>query len=257
MSKDDSKLETVTFYPHSDEKAKNDSSSAASAAATGKKLNYFKWILSSWIHPGEEVEGAKWYGVVTIVAELLVFFGALYRFFHVLVKNSFFGANINNIFYVLNGGKSSIAELLVYLKLFIFSLIAAAIIIGGTYLVSRYLVSGKKENFWTYTNRITHYSGINVILTLVILVLGLFGIAGRAISLLTLFASAIFGIAVLVAVISRSNEEGLDRIYAGIVTALVMGLGFFIFYLLSSEIIMKVISFGVQVFMMMMGGGLQ
>ena len=183
MSKDDSKLETVTFYPHSDEKAKNDSSSAASAAATGKKLNYFKWILSSWIHPGEEVEGAKWYGVVTIVAELLVFFGALYRFFHVLVKNSFFGANINNIFYVLNGGKSSIAELLVYLKLFIFSLIAAAIIIGGTYLVSRYLVSGKKENFWAYTNRITHYSGINVILTLVILVLGLFGIAGRAISL--------------------------------------------------------------------------
>ena len=81
--------------------------------------------------------------------------------------------------------------------------------------------------------------------------------AGRAISLLTLFALAIFGIAVLVAVISRSNEEGLDRVYAGIVTALVMGLGFFIFYLLSSEIIMKVISFGVQVFMMMMGGGLQ
>ena len=58
MSKDDSKLETVTFYPHSDEKTKNDSSSAASSAATGKKLSYFKWILSSWIHPGEEVEGA-------------------------------------------------------------------------------------------------------------------------------------------------------------------------------------------------------
>ena len=252
MSKDDSKLETVTFYPHGDEKNKDNSSSAASAAATGKKLNYFKWILSSWIHPGEEVEGAKWYGVVTIVAELLVFFGALYRFFHVFVK-SIFRANFNNVFYIINGGKSSIAELSIYLKLFIFSLIAAAIIIGGTYLVSRYLVSGKKENFWTYTNRITHYSGINVILTLVILLFGLFGVAGQTISLLTLFALAIFGIAVLVAVISRSNEEGLDRIYAGIVTALVIGLGFFIFYLLSSEIIMGIIRFGVQVFMRMMG----
>ena len=253
MSKDDSKLETVTFYPHGDEKNKDNSSNAASVAATGKKLNYFKWILSSWIHPGEEVEGAKWYGVVTIVAELLVFFGALYRFFHVLVK-SIFRANLNNVFYIINGGKSSIAELLIYLKLFIFSLIATAIIIGGTYLVSRYLVSGKKENFWTYTNRITHYSGINVILTLVILLFGLFGVAGRTISLLTLFALAIFGIAVLVAVISRSNEEGLDRIYAGIVTALVIGLGFFIFYLLSSEIIMGIIRFGTQVFMSMMGG---
>ena len=60
MSKDDSKLETVTFYPHGDEKNKDNSSNAASVAATGKKLNYFKWILSSLIHPGEEVEGAKW-----------------------------------------------------------------------------------------------------------------------------------------------------------------------------------------------------
>ena len=92
-----------------------------------------------------------------------------------------------------------------------------------------------------------------MILTLVILLFGLFGVAGQTISLLTLFALAIFGIAVLVAVISRSNEEGLDRIYAGIVTALVIGLGFFIFYLLSSEIIMGIIRFGVQVFMRMMG----
>lgn len=256
MSKDDSKLETVTFYPHGDGKTKNNSSNVASTVTMGKKLNYFKWILSSWIHPGEEVKGAKWYGVVTIVAELLVFFGALYRFFHVLVK-SIFRANLNNVFYIINGGKSNLAELLIYLKLFVFSLIAAAIIIGGTYLVSRYLVSGKKENFWAYTNRIAHYSGINVILTLVILILGLFGVAGQAISLLTLFALAIFGIAVLIAVISRSNEEGLDRVYAGIVAALVIGLGFFIFYLLSSEIIMKVISFGFRVFMSMMVGGLQ
>ena len=43
---------------------------------------------------------------------------------------------------------------------------------------------------------------------------------------------AFFVIAVVVAVISRSNEAGLDRIYAVIVTALVMGLLFFIFYLL-------------------------
>ena len=54
-----------------------------------------------------------------------------------------------------------------------------------------------------------------MILKLVILVLGLFGIAGRAISLFTLVACAIFGIAVLVAVISRSTGEGLARIDAG------------------------------------------
>lgn len=251
MSKDN--LKTVTFYPGSDEKKQN-TSTQTSESKSPKKMNYFKWLLSSWIHPGEDVEGSKWYGIVTIIAELFVFFGALYRFFHIMFKNSFFAANINNIFYMLNGSKSNIAEMLVYLKLFFFSLIAAAIIIGGTYLVSRYLVSGKKENFWAYTNRITHYSGINVILTLVILVLGLFGVAGRAISLLTLFALAIFGIAVLVAVIGRSNEEGLDRIYAGIVTTLVIGLGFFVFYLLASNIILKVITFGMQVFMMMMGG---
>lgn len=250
MLKDDSNLKTVTFDPQGEqlsfaEQQKNSNNS---------KMNYFKWILSSWVHPGSEVEGAKWYGIVTIIAELVIFFGSLYRFFHVVFENSALGANMTNIFIALNGGRSKIAELLVYLKLFIFSIIAAAIIIGGTYLVKRYLVSGKKENFWTYVNRITHYSGINVVLTLIILVFGMFGVAGRAISILTLFSLAVFEIAVLVAVIGGSNEEGLDRIYAGIVTMLVIGLGFFVFYLLASNIIMKIIALGIQVFMMMMGG---
>lgn len=245
MQKDDSSLKTDV----SDSQVKEKKGSP-----TKPKTNYFKWILSSWVHPGTEVEGAKWYGIVTIVAELVIFFGALYRFFHVVFENSVLGANMTNIFIALNGGKSKIAEFLVYLKLFAFSIIAAAVIIGGTYLVKRYLVSGKKENFWTYVNRITHYSGINVILTFVILAFGLFGIAGRAISILTLFSLAVFEIAVLIAVIGGSNEDGLDRIYAGIVTMLVIGLGFFIFYLLASNIIMKIIALGIQVFMMMMGG---
>lgn len=243
MLKDNSNLETNTSQ------SKN-----KKASSTKQKTNYFKWILSSWVHPGAETKGAKWYGIVTIVAELVIFFGSLYRFFHVVFENSILGANMTNIFIALNGGRSKIAEILVYLKLFAFSIIAAAVIIGGTYLVKRYLVSGKKENFWTYVNRITHYSGINVILTLIILIFGLFGIAGRVISILTLFSLAVFEIAVLVAVIGGSNEEGLDRIYAGIVTMLVMGLGFFIFYLLASNIIMKIIALGIQVFMMMMGG---
>ena len=245
MSKDDTELKTVTFYP------KNYYKKSVNKNKTNKsKKNYFKWIASSWLHPAEDQPAASWYGVVTLVGELLVFFISLYAFFHQMLVNSML--DIDNVFYILNGSKSNIAEGLVYTKLFCYSVIALIVIIGGTYLIIRYLVSNKKENFWDYINTIAHYSGLNFIITIIIFFLGIFSIGGKAISVLAFLALMIFSVAVLVAVIDRAHEEGLDKVYAGIVTALVIALGLFIFYLLFYSILIKIFSIGMSVFMQMM-----
>lgn len=252
MSKKDTQLPTVVFFPNGDEKVVNNDTDSNTQQST-KKINYFKWLVNSWAHPGENLAGSKWFGVTTIIGELVIFFGSLYAFFHKMLKNTML--DVDTIFNTLNGAKSGAAELLVYSKLLLYSLIAVAIILGGTYLINRYLVSGKKEDFWTFTNRIAHYSGLNVIFVLIILVLGLTGVAGRLISILTMLALLFFSIAILVAVVGNSNEEGLDKVYAGIVTSLVIGLGYFVFYLLASRILFSIISIGMSVFMQMMLGG--
>ncbi|WP_290033129.1 DUF6574 domain-containing protein [Ligilactobacillus cholophilus] len=248
------KLQTVVFYPDGSEKvASKVTNNSSENNEKNQSVNYFKWLVNSWIHPGTKCQGAKWFGITTIIAELLVFFGSLYAFFHKVLANTMF--DIDNIFYTLNGSKSNIAELLVYSKLFGYSLIAAAIILGGTYLVNRYLVSGEKESFWDYMNRVAQYCGLNVIFALVILILGLIGTGGRVISILTIFSLFIFGIAILIAVVGHSNEEGLDKVYAGIVTGLIIGLGYFVFYILASQILLRILSIGMSVLMQMMFSG--
>lgn len=251
MAKKDNQ-QTVLFSPDGKESVVGAVKHDSTKQTTKKKVNYFKWLVKSWMHPAAETEGSKWFGITTLIGELLLFFVALYAFFHKALANTVF--DINNIFYMLNGGKSNAAEILVYSKLFLYSLISIAVILGGTYLINRYLVSGERESFWDYMNRVAHYSGLNVIFTLIILVLGVIGVGGRVISILTVFSLFIFGIAVLVAVVGRSNEEGLDKVYAGIVTGLVIGLGYFVFYLLSSRILLSILSIGMSALMQMMLG---
>ena len=249
------KKETSVFYPNGKEEKVSSTEIVAPKGPSNR--SYFKWLVSSWAHPAEDAPASKWYGVVTIIAELLVFFGSLYAFFHHVLSNSTL-FDITTFYNMLTGLKSGPSELLIYTLLFAYSLIAAIVIIGGTYLVSRYLVSGEKESFWDYTNRLAHYCGLNVILVLLILILGACGVGGRVITVLTSFALMIFSVAVIVAVVGKSNEKGLDKVYAGIVASLITGLGYFVFYLLASSILMKVLQIGISILMqMMMYSGLQ
>ena len=107
------KLQTVVFYPDGSEKvASKVTNNSSENNEKNQSVNYFKWLVNSWIHPGTKCQGAKWFGITTIIAELLVFFGSLYAFFHKVLANTMFYIDIN--IFILNGSKSIIEVLLVY-----------------------------------------------------------------------------------------------------------------------------------------------
>lgn len=175
---------------------------------------YWKWLVSSWKHPFKVQQSRPWAGITSLIIEIVLYMLGLTVSINRILNNIEDVLSSSNLF-----NSSDIPNLSptgMIFRIFIFTVISTAIMLGGTYLVRKFLYQ-KEVNFWQFTNQVAHYSNLNLILNLVVLFLCLIS---SSISLLFLFTAAIIGIfwlALYASVLTPQLKARYDKIYAGII----------------------------------------
>lgn len=179
--------------------------------------NLAKWFTTSWKEPSADVEGEKWYGIVTLLLEMIVFAWTLGSGMKNTIYQQFRGTTIPE------SAQKSVNQMIhgITLDVFLLVLIGGAGIVVGSYLAYRF-VYGKAPEFFTYVNRLVHLSNINVFL---VLALGLIALTNLK-DMTTLYA-ALANITLLLflfagASLLKDNEPRQKDYFYGIILYLVI-----------------------------------
>lgn len=126
------------------------------------KENLWKWFVTSWKTPSAEQQGEKWYGIVTLLLEMIIFswaFGAGIK--KAALANihpealGYFQAKTNSFFHSLSFDQ------------FLLVFITGAGVIVAAYVAHKF-VYNDSLSVWNLINQIVQLSNINAILVLVL-----------------------------------------------------------------------------------------
>lgn len=117
--------------------------------------NYWNWLLQSWKKPTAKIPAARWYGVVTMIAEtLLVVIAVMIKGNSLADKAGMFSSQLKSMI-----SKASVNG---FIYNIIFELVIIAVSFGFVYLTYR-----KQINFFDYINWIAQGSNLLVITSII------------------------------------------------------------------------------------------
>ncbi|QNQ82195.1 zinc-ribbon domain-containing protein [Lactobacillus sp. PV037] len=122
--------------------------------------NYWSWLKSGWFHPMEEVDGSSWYGISTLVAEIILTFIGVRILIGKGISEAIKGSTISI------ADKSMITKFVsgLVFKLSLLTIVICAALLAVTYFI-RLFVYGRKENPFSFVNEVSHRASLGVIIT--------------------------------------------------------------------------------------------
>lgn len=193
-------------------------------------INYFHWIVNSWMHPTEiEKPVSKWFGIVSIVVEILLFSISFFECTKNLISsiNSFAGNTVNSLASIFGSQLQNIGQLInfdpfsISLKLFIMLIILSLVIFGAVYGIHCWIFK-QRENFFDFINRFAHYTNVILIINALLCVVGLIS-NSYTLMIILLFLSLCFYILGMTSIIIVYQEpQRFDRFYGAIMVLLVI-----------------------------------
>ncbi len=214
QSKDSSKSNSVNKLQE------NETFSRVTAAVKNfDKDSLWNWFVTSWKTPSANQKGEKWYGIVTILIEMVLFiWGTVFGIKKSIIQitgintsnNTEFQNNFNQVFHSLT------------IDLFLAVFLLGAGVVVGSYFAHKF-VNEKSPAFLDYTNKIVQLSNINAIVVLAVTLLSFIDYKGliSIISLLALFAGLLFLIAGAVS-ICEGHGENRDSFWGVIIYVIIM-----------------------------------
>lgn len=193
--------------------------------------SYWKWLVGSWKKPFENQITNKYFGLITLLLEVLLFtlgVGHLAQKGAAVASNA--ANNINDIKSLFSGSSSSTVSSSYtigfgfYISIILIIFLAAVAMVGVSFLIL-HAVGGNQsqESFLNYLNRLAHYSNSILILDIafcLILFLASVGSTSVLLSLLILsLISIIWTITLTLGVTTFKNSGQFDRIYGAIISA--------------------------------------
>lgn len=186
------------------------------------KDSLWNWFVSSWKTPSKGKKGEKWYGVVTLLLEMILFAWATgFGIKKMIVQlaginlssnNEQFSNNFNSIFHAVT------------MDLFLVVLILGAGIVIGSYFAHKFIYeSNCNISFFDYTNKIVQLSNINAIIVLVLSLLSFVDYKGliSIISILCAFVAIVFLLAGAAA-IHENGKSNRDYFWGEIIYAIIV-----------------------------------
>ena len=159
-----------------------------------KMHNYWQWLVASWKRPTGEQSAEKWYGIATILGEILLF---------VLGISVALNGSISGIFGSTGGSFTT----QVLFELFLFLALAGLGKIVGV-MFGRIFIFQTKTDIYTLINKIAQISGINAIIIVVAFVCCILGANNyRFAVLLAIIALFIFDFACILFTVKGQNEK--------------------------------------------------
>lgn len=186
------------------------------------KDSLWNWFVTSWKTPSKDQKSEKWYGIVILLLEMLLFAWATgFGLKKMIVQisginldsnNNQFSNNFNSLFQTLT------------VDLFLAVLILGAGVIVGSYFAHKFVYeSNSNVPFFDYINKIVQLSNINVILVIGLSLLSFIDYKGliSIINTLVAFVALVFLLAGAAAI--RKNEENSrDYFWGEIIYAIIV-----------------------------------
>lgn len=163
--------------------------------------NYWQWLVNSWKQPTGEFSAEKWYGVATILGEILLFVWGI----SIAINGS-----ITQMFGSTGGGFTT--QVLFELFLFL-ALVGLGKVVGV--IVGRKFAFQEKVDFLTVVNRVAHISNINAIIMVVAFICCILGGNNYGFAvLLSIIALLIFDLACIM--ITVKGQKAKHDIFYGL-----------------------------------------
>lgn len=197
-------------------------------------MNYFKWVLGSWMHPTEmESPALNWFGILSVVLEIvlfcLAFFASVQR---ILTSLSGMAVSAMNTLSALTGNVSSNVENTMHfsasgvsIQLFVILLLLSAAVLGAVYGINC-LVFKVRENFFDFINRFAHYTNAILIVNVLLLLFSLVSSSYGWLSLLLAISIFFYIVGLTTTVIARQGFQRLDRLYGAILIVVIVLIAF-------------------------------
>lgn len=186
------------------------------------KDSLWNWFVTSWKTPSKDQKSEKWYGIVILLLEMLLFAWATgFGLKKMIVQISGINLNLNNDQFS-NNFNSLFQTLTV--DLFLAVLILGAGVIVGSYFAHKFVYeSNSNVPFFDYINKIVQLSNINVILVIGLSLLSFIDYKGliSIINTLVVFVALVFLLAGAAA-IRRNEENSRDYFWGEIIYAIIV-----------------------------------
>lgn len=129
--------------------------------------NYWSWLKSGWIHPMENVDGSSWYGIVTLLIEIILTFIGIRIYIGKGINEAVAGTlGIGGTISSTDQARATSFAGGIIFKLALLTIVVCAALVAITYFI-RYFIYGHKENVFSLINELVHRDSLSVIVTLV------------------------------------------------------------------------------------------
>ncbi len=186
------------------------------------KDSLWNWFVTSWKTPSKDQKSEKWYGIVILLLEMLLFAWATgFGLKKMIVQIS--GINLNSNNNQFSNNFNSLFQTLT-VDLFLAVLILGAGVIVGSYFAHKFVYeSNRNVPFFDYINKIVQLSNINVILVIGLSLLSFIDYKGliSIINTLVAFVALVFLLAGAAA-IRRNEENSRDYFWGEIIYAIIV-----------------------------------
>lgn len=151
-------------------------SKVSSAVKNFDKESLWKWFVTSWRTPSAQQQGEKWYGIATLLVEILLFSIGFTHGLKATVMPSVSGG-----LFSFTGLQSKADNAMSGLGIIVFiALVVLSFgIITASYFSSKF-VHGKTVEFTSYVNKVVQLSNLSAILVLAISILMFINFSGTA-----------------------------------------------------------------------------
>lgn len=202
---------------------------------------YWAWNVAAWKQPTAEVKNEKWYGLVNIAIEIVLFMISCWKMLQNGINTmtsslnnsaagSFFSNSANQ---VANQQSGNILG-----KLFVFLIIAVAIMIALS--IAGYAFTYKRHvDVIAYINRVVQYSNYLVIINIIILLLALMGTGMSAVMFFVFVSILIFTLANVAPVMMDDNNVK-DKVLGGLITIAGLLIAGIVFHYMLSSLIQSI-----------------
>lgn len=186
------------------------------------KDSLWNWFVTSWKTPSKDQKSEKWYGIVILLLEMLLFAWATgFGLKKMIVQIS--GINLNSNDNQFSNNFNSLFQTLT-VDLFLAVLILGAGVIVGSYFAHKFVYeSNSNVPFFDYINKIVQLSNINVVLVIGLSLLSFIDYKGliSIINTLVTFVALVFLLAGAAA-IRRNEENSRDYFWGEIIYAIIV-----------------------------------
>ncbi|MGQ5709161.1 DUF6574 domain-containing protein [Lactobacillus sp. PSON] len=146
------------------------SSQITTAVKNFDKESLWKWFVTSWKTPSAQQQGEKWYGIATLLVEMILFsfagMSAIKKITYEKVSDQVATSDYSGVSQYIQNKITQLVHGLGF-DLFLFVFISVIGLIAASYFINKF-VHGKTVSVFDYINKIVQLSNISVFLVIAI-----------------------------------------------------------------------------------------